>query len=158
MAPLNQRIDRKALQAWRMSGIVSALVYAAILGIVLTLTIHFEWPEWIAIALAAIAVTAAAIEVGLAPAWRLERWRYGISEGEIALQYGILFQHHVIIPMARIQHVDTKQGPIYRHYGLASVTFATAAGSHEIPALTERIATEIRNQIAILARLSNEEL
>ena len=64
-----------------------------------------------------------------------ERWRYEISEHEIDLCYGLWIRKRTIIPMVRVQHVDTKQGPLMNRFGLASVTISTAAGSHEIPAL-----------------------
>ncbi|MFC3249905.1 PH domain-containing protein [Paenibacillus sepulcri] len=60
--------------------------------------------------------------------------------------------------MVRIQHIDAKQGPILKHYGLTTLTFSTAAGSHEIPALTESTAEQVHRQIATLARLIDEEI
>lgn len=60
--------------------------------------------------------------------------------------------------MVRVQHVDTKQGPLMSKFVLASVTISTAAGSHEIPALKEEIADELRDHISILARVVEEDV
>jgi len=49
-----------------------------------------------------------------------------------------------LIPMIRVQHVDSSQGPLLKKYRLASVTISTAATVHEIPALDEEEAEELR--------------
>ncbi|GGF89950.1 PH domain-containing protein [Paenibacillus abyssi] len=153
-----QRIDSNALKAWRMSGFISASVYLIILAILLFLTLRFDWPAWIfAIALMVGCLTSV-IEIIVLPNMYYREWRYEINEDQVDLKHGILFRKRTTIPMVRVQHVDTKQGPILRKYGLATVTFSTAAGSHEIPALTERSADEVRRQIASLARISDEEI
>jgi membrane protein YdbS with pleckstrin-like domain len=45
-----------------------------------------------------------------------------------------------------------------RKYGLSSVTFSTAAGQHEIPALANEEADRVRIQIAELARVNDEDV
>ncbi len=124
----------------------------------MVLTWKFGWPWWIAAAAAGAAILAAIIEIMILPRLHYEQWRYEILEEEIELRHGIFIRKRTTIPMLRIQHVDTKQGPFLRKYGLATVSFATAAGSHEIPALTQQDAESVRNQIAALARVSDEEL
>nr|WP_317628080.1 PH domain-containing protein [Paenibacillus darwinianus] len=153
-----QSIDRNALKAWRISGMISAAVYAVVLGILLFLTLRFQWPAWIFTAASLAAVTGVYVETVLFPNLRWKHFRYDIHEHEIDLQYGIFIRRRVLIPMVKVQHVDTKQGPLLRRYGLATVTFSTAAGSHEIPALNEARAEQVRNRIALLARISDEEI
>ena len=63
------------------------------------------------------------------------RWRYEVRESEIELQHGIFIVKRTLIPMVRVQHVDTSQGPILRKYDLAEITISTAATNHTIPAL-----------------------
>ncbi|MFD0710401.1 PH domain-containing protein [Paenibacillus sp. GCM10027626] len=152
------KIDERALRVWRLSGWISAGVYAVIVIVLLVLTWRFDWPIWIVIAAALAAVIGAYFEIGVIPPIRYRQWRYLVTEHEISLRHGIIVRKRTLIPMIRIQHVDSKQGPLMRAFGLASVTFSTAAGSHEIPALTERTAEEVRQRIAHLARLSDEEI
>jgi len=45
-----------------------------------------------------------------------------------------------------------------RRFGLASVTISTAAGVHEIPALSIEVADELRDKISRLARTYENEL
>ncbi|HLS67353.1 MAG TPA: PH domain-containing protein, partial [Pseudogracilibacillus sp.] len=63
-----------------------------------------------------------------------------------------------IIPMIRVQHVDTKQGPILKRYSLATVSISTAATVHEIPALNEAEASVIRDRISVLARVDEDDI
>jgi len=153
-----QRIHTSALNAWMLSGWISAAVYGVIVAGVIYLSVRFDWPPWIAIAVTVLALAESALEILIWPKLKYKQWRYEILEEEIQLQYGILVRHRTLIPMIRVQHVDTKQGPILRRYGLATVTFSTAAGSHEIPALSEGAAEQVRRRIANLARLSDEEI
>jgi membrane protein YdbS with pleckstrin-like domain len=90
--------------------------------------------------------------------WRYRIWRYKINETSIQIQKGILFKTKILIPMGKVQHVGAKQGPILKKYQLYSVTFATAAGSHDIPGLSEETADSIRKEIEIHARLDDEQV
>jgi hypothetical protein len=154
----DEKLDEAALRVWRTTGWISAAGYAAIVGIVLWLTLRFDWPVWIVIALAVIAAAAAWLEIDVVPKVRMARFRYAIREDEIELLHGIIIRKRTLIPMVKIQHVDTKQGPILRRYGLLAVTFSTAAGNHEIPALDAARAEEVQSRIARLARITDDEL
>lgn len=153
-----KRIDASALKAWILSGCISAAFYAAIIAGVIYMSLRFDWPTWIAVVITSLALLESILEILIWPKLKYKQWRYEILDEEIQLQYGILVRHRTLIPMIRVQHVDTKQGPILRRFGLATVTFSTAAGSHEIPALSEASAEQVRRQIANLARLSDEEI
>jgi membrane protein YdbS with pleckstrin-like domain len=97
-----------------------------------------------------------AVGVGMLPRLAYRRWRFGIDDEEIDLQRGRLWVERVLIPMARVQHVDTQTGPLSRRLGLASVFVHTAAGAFEIPALDRARAAELRVRIARLARVGDE--
>ena len=79
-------------------------------------------------------------------------WRYEVFENEIEIQHGLIRVTRVIVPMVRVQHVDTSQGPLLRRYRLASVQISTAATVHDIPALELEEADELRDYISRLAR------
>ena len=101
-----------------------------------------------------MAVLAAALLAGtpLVPELRWRRWRWEVREHEIDLQRGILVVRRTLIPMARVQHVETERGVIGQALGLSTVEIHTAAGSHSIPLLTDDDAGQIRARIAELAR------
>ena len=82
--------------------------------------------------------------------------RQALGEREIELRHGIWWQSWVRIPMMRIQHVDTRRGPLDRRYGLANLVLYTAAGSRQIPGLAIEVAEESRNRIAQLANVRDD--
>ncbi len=96
------------------------------------------------------------ILVGIVPALRWRRWRYEIRAEEVDLQRGIVWINRTLVPLARIQHVDTQRGPLQRRFGLATVIFYTAAGPNHIPELSAPIAAEVRDRISELARERDE--
>jgi len=97
-----------------------------------------------------------ALSVFVLPPLAYQRWRFGIDDEEIDLQRGRLWVERVLVPMARVQHVDSEVGPLERRLGLASVWVHTASGAFEIPALDAERARELRVRIARLARVSDE--
>ena len=102
--------------------------------------------------LAALAVVVALAAVVVVPRLRLRRFRYEVREDEIDLRRGIVVQTRTLVPMVRVQHVDTRRTVVSRMFGLAAVVFHTAAGVHAIPALREADAAAIRDRITDLAR------
>jgi uncharacterized protein len=100
------------------------------------------------------AVPLAALLVGtpLIPALRWRRWRWEVREDEIDLRRGVLRETRTLIPMMRVQHVETTRGILEQAFDLATVAIHTAAGSHTIPLLTNHDAGVLRTRIAGLAR------
>jgi membrane protein YdbS with pleckstrin-like domain len=90
------------------------------------------------------------------PILRWRRWRYEVRDEEIDLLRGALVVRRTLIPMTRVQHVDTVRTVVSDLFGLRSVTVHTAAGSHSIPALRPDEAAAIRDRIALLAREPDE--
>ena len=110
-------------------------------------------------------VTAAALAAGLAFAaaavvvlpellWR--RWRYEIDRDEIDIRHGSLAIRRTLVPISRVQHVETRRGPLQRVFGLATVIFHTAAGGSEIPQLETAEAMAVRDRIAALTRAPDD--
>jgi membrane protein YdbS with pleckstrin-like domain len=92
------------------------------------------------------------------PKVRWIRWSFEVYDEEIDIYRGIFWRRYIIIPLIRVQNVDTRQGPIMRANGLASFTVATAAGEHEIPGLKVAEADALRDHVALLARIAQEDV
>ena len=103
-----------------------------------------------------VVLALAGVSVFVAPGLRWRRWRYEIRTDEVDLQRGVWWISRTLVPLARIQHVDTRQGPLQRRYGLSTVVFHTAAGPNEIPELSTPVAAEVRDRIADLTREQDE--
>lgn len=152
----SERIDVRALKAWRIMGALQSTViwlFAAGASLVV-LQVGLSW--LIAAVILALAAIVSVVLIWLVPAVRWRHWRYEVTEHELHLRRGIVILTWTLVPMVRVQHVNTKQGLILRHYGLASVEVATAAGTQEIPALAVDVADALRNRIAELANVAED--
>ncbi len=157
------KLNSKIKVVWRLSdALVITFVYllcVAAWPIVAVFDPDAAWWAW-AVAGVLTVLWAACLVVWLVivPPIRWMRWRYEVGEHELDIARGILWRKRFIIPFVRVQNTDTKQGPILRAFGLASVTVATAAGEHEIPGLAFEEADELRDRIAEQARLAQEDV
>lgn len=79
-----------------------------------------------------------------------KRTRYLLREQDINLQKGFMFWKMVSISSNRIQHLEVRQGPVERRYGLATLIIYTAGtqGSDlKIPGLTLAKAQQLKSQL-----------
>ena len=155
----NERIDPRALKSWFISGFLLGLVLLTIpASYIILVSAAWNLPTlwgWLGIAVVAIFTIWSAI---IAPRFRIRFWRYEIRKNEIDIQHGIFIVRRTLIPMVRVQHVDTEHGPVMRLFGLATLRISTAATYHYIPALSKEKASELMGEIASLARLSDEDV
>jgi len=151
-----ERVDPRALRAWQVSGAIAAMttLVVALAVAAVAWRLGLSWP--LACLPPLLAIVAVPFWVWFIPRVRWRRWRYAVSDRDIELQQGVLIVTRTLIPMSRVQHVDTRPGPILRHYGLASVAIATAAGTKEIPALAVEVADALRDRIAALAGVAED--
>lgn len=154
----SNRIPRTAVKAWRISGGIGSLFLWFI-----PLAIWFFDTDrvvdlWVHITLIAIVLALSLLLTFIIPHIRWKRWRYEINEHEIDLQHGLIVVQRTLIPVNRVQHVDTRQGPILRNYDLSNVAISTAATTHEIPALADEKAHTVRDQISRLALKAKEDV
>jgi len=153
-----KRISERALTVWKISACLHSLVVWLIAGGLITLTVLLDWPYWIIGAALMVAALYSYLFIFLLPTLRWKRWRYEVREQEIELLYGVFIIKKTLIPMIRVQHVDTQQGPLLRKYRLSTVTVSTAATVHEIPALDMGEAENLRTSISRLARVADEDV
>ncbi len=152
-----RRLDPRAKLLWRFTGALQAA--PILLGGAFGSYVLFEGagaPLYLAILplLAAVALAVALVFVLPPLLWR--RWRYEIRPLEVDLQRGLVRVTRTLVPMARVQHVDTRSGPLQRRLGLSTVVFYTAAGPNEIPQLAQKTAAEVRDRIAELTQSRDE--
>jgi membrane protein YdbS with pleckstrin-like domain len=91
------------------------------------------------------------------PALLVNRWRWRLDDEELDLRHGVITQVRTIVPVARIQHVDVRRSLWAQLAGVAAVVVHTAAGTTEIPALTDTDATLVRDRIAGLIRTPDDD-
>jgi uncharacterized protein len=152
-----QRISERALTVWRISGAILSAISWIVFFTFVAVTLIFDWPYWLIMIGFIVVVVDTYVKIFLFPKLRWKRWRYEVHEHEIDIQRGLFIVRRTIIPMVRVQHVDTEQGPLLRKYHLATVSVSTAATTHEIPALDVEEAEKLRDRISVLARVVDED-
>ncbi len=154
-----KRIHKNAIKAWKLSAFLfGSLVYIVPALVYLIFRLDGEISMLYPIISAPLAVIIHCFLIFALPKIRWKRWKYDVNERGIDMQRGIIVTKRTVVPINRIQHVDTRQGPLYRTYGLSSISLSTAATTHEIPALDENTATELREIISELVRKVKEDV
>ena len=151
-----ERLDPRAITVWRITGTLNMLpllVGAGFAGWALSRS--GGWSLFGVLPVLAV-LALAGVVVGVVPGLRWRRWRYEIRPDEVDLQRGIFWISRTLVPLARIQHVDTRQGPLQRRFGLSTVVLYTAAGPNQIPELSTPVAERARDRIAELTREQDE--
>ena len=151
-----EKLDPRAKTLWRITGALQALPILAggAFGTYVMLRAGAPVYLWLLPVLGALALAVLLVVVLPPLLWR--RWRYEIRPLEVDLQRGLVRITRTLVPMARVQHVDTRRGPLQRRMGLSTVVFYTAAGPNEIPQLADDTAAEVRDRIAELTREADE--
>lgn len=151
------RLDPRAKLLWRLTGTLQAapILTGGAFG-TYVLAARAEAPIYLSVLPVVGALALAVLLVFVLPPLLWRRWRYEIRPLEVDLQRGLVRITRTLVPMARVQHVDTRRGPLQRRLGLSTVVFYTAAGPNEIPQLANETAAEVRDRIAELTREADE--
>lgn len=149
-------LDPRALTVWRIGAAFGTLFIWIPAGVFLAITYFADWIWPWALLVLILPILITILQVFIIPPLEWKRWRYEVTEREIDMQRGVFVMTRTLVPMSRVQHVDTQQGPLLRYYGLSAVTITTAGGGHEIPGLSADVAAEVRDRIAALAGVADD--
>lgn len=142
LAPL----DRRVLGLWWVTGLVVVLHVTLVVGLV-----DFLAPLPLRRGLLTVVVAAVlGLGAALLPVLRYRRWRYALRERDLWIRHGVLWVTVSVIPYARLQFVDTQQGPLDRLFGLSQLVVHTAAlgTSGRLPGLDAAEAERLRERLA----------
>ena len=154
-----QPLDPRAVRLWRVGGVISTLIWSGLIAVGAAagfFVLETSW-EYLAAGAVALIILNAVLRIAVIPPIRFRLWRYQLREDQLFLRRGFLVIRSTLIPLVRVQNVDTVQGPISRYFGLWSVVVFTAANAQSIPALSQRQADHLRESIAELARRARDE-
>lgn len=112
---------------------------------------------WISIILLIISIITLLTELALV-SYHWNFWTYLIDERHVELHHGFFFRKQTIIPIARVQNVTLKQGPILRLKDLQKIEIVTAAGSSKIDGLLSSQADTLKELIMKLAQEAQNDL
>jgi uncharacterized protein len=152
-----QRLDASARVLWAISGAGwGFLVLIAASALRQALAEAGGVPQLLIDALTPLSGLLVGFLVLVVPVLRWRRWRYRVREHEIDIQHGTLSIRRTVVPVRRIQHVDTARGVLQQGLGLSTVVFHTAAGGTSIPQLSESRAAAIRARVSELTQPPDE--
>ncbi len=142
-----ERPDPRARLLWTARGYAFELPFAVIAWAAAIVEPGFL-PSLLLDHRVAIATVIAALALVLPPveaAVRLRTHRWELRDDVLLSRTGVVLREWRIVPLARVQTVESGQGPLERAFGLASVTVSTAshAGSSRIEGLAVPVAAAL---------------
>ncbi len=142
-----------------------AIVRSVILGVVIvgpTLAVS-SWevwegePDWFVPAAIALAIALGVFRLFVA--WRrYSVWQFEVQDDGLYIERGVFTRIKTVVPFVRVQHVDSRQSPIERTTGLATMVVYTAGSRSAdvaIPGLTPERAEGLREELRRLASESD---
>lgn len=149
-------------RVWMINDTLGSLAMLAVVAVfaAVCLTTDGWWNGW-TIALTVVAAIPGALNLVTCPLQANYAYAFNtfsIGERDIKLHKGWLFRSSVTVPCNRVQHVDTKQGPVLRAFGLTAVVVSTAIGEHTIDALESDEAEQVVEQITARVLAAKEDL
>ncbi|MEU7163807.1 PH domain-containing protein [Streptomyces morookaense] len=158
LRPPRHRMDPRArtwwaVQAWTtLSG--PALLAAAALLVLSALFFPGALP-WLAPLVLVVLVLPALLYALVMPAWRYRVHAWELGGFAVYAASGWFWQKRRIVPLSRVQTVDTHRGPLQQRFGLATVVVTTAstAGDVKIAGISEADARNLAERIGEAAQL-----
>ena len=153
--PANPPSNRAPVM-WAVSALMAWIVPVA--AQVVWVVVHPR-PGSMHLTVAAVTVVLMVLHIGVVPVWRYRVHRWEISPQAVFTRTGWLVQERRIVPISRVQTVDTYRGPLDRLFGLANVTVTTASSARavHIVGLGEDAADRLVEQLTDIAALGGED-
>lgn len=142
---------------WTLGNAVSSVVVTAVLGALVWGVVSAAWswiPGWLlerAWWLPGIYAGYALVRTVVAPRWQYRVHRWEATSDVVYTRTGWLSRSWQLVPVSRIQTVDTTQGWLERAFRLATLRVQTAsyAGSSTIEGLDADEARRISEELAV---------
>ncbi|WP_119731258.1 PH domain-containing protein [Thermomonospora amylolytica] len=156
LRPPAHRVAPRAVVHWAIDYLLAwGLAFALALGAAAWLE-GARWdglPDWAQGRLwwlPALVGAAGLATVLVAPAWRYRVHRWEVSADVVYTRTGWFAREWLLVPVSRIQTVDTEQGLVERLLGLATLQINTAshAGSSQVAGLPVDVATRLAAELA----------
>jgi uncharacterized protein len=155
------RVDPAARWLWAAEGALVTVVAAAIV-VALGIVLPDDVPGWVDVLLAVLRwllLPFGVIAVVVEPLWRYRVHRWEVTEDAVYTLEGWLTRTWRIVPISRIQTVDTTRGPLQQLLGLTSISVRTAshAGSTSIEQLPAPMAAAVAHDLGLRANAIRDE-
>jgi membrane protein YdbS with pleckstrin-like domain len=155
------RVHRTAVWLWAAQGLFLSVLVAAVV-IVASVALPDDVPRGVSVPLEVarwLLLPLALLAVVVEPLWRYRVHRWEVTADAVYTLEGWLSRTWRIVPISRIQTVDTTRGPLQQLLGLASISVRTAshAGSTTIEQLSAPVAESVAHDLALRANAVHDE-
>ena len=140
-------VDRGAITVWRLEAAFGGVVIAVVAATVLFTS---RLPAAFAIILLPVLVVIVIGWVAWYPPARHAHLGWRLDGAGIIVREGIFWRSESAIARVRIQHTDVYQGPLQRHFGIATLKLYTAGSNYtktELPGLAHTTALALRDEL-----------
>lgn len=156
-----RRLPERVKRVWLLRSIVADLTVIAVCALLAAIFIAADWwGLWQGLALGVVSALAL-VELVTQPLQTRYEYtfnRFSIGRRDLKIRKGWMFRKSVTVPFNRVQHIDTKQGPMLRKFGLMAVIVHTAVGEHEIEALDQDEAARVVDLITARVLTAKEDV
>lgn len=147
-APRAFALDPRIVHLWSIeAAIFGAVVFvASVLPVLVT-------GRWWGLVPAMVLPFALVLAMVLHARAYADRFRATLLDDGLLVERGVWWRTETFVPRARVQHTDVSQGPLGRHFGVATLKVFTAGsqlGQIEVKGLPRDAATTLRD--ALLGR------
>ncbi|WP_431044267.1 PH domain-containing protein [Streptomyces sp. P1-3] len=142
LRPPRHRVGSRAIGWWTLQSALFALPLPLTFGILsLSIPPTREFFAWATL----ISAAPGLLYMAVMPAWRYRVHRWEATDQAVYAASGWLWQQWRVVPLSRIQTVDTLRGPLQQMFGLSGVTVTTAsaAGAVKIKGLDHQVAGDL---------------
>jgi membrane protein YdbS with pleckstrin-like domain len=151
LTPPARPLDPRAVTLWRLQRLVRFGLFTLPFSIVLGTGAGVLLGPAAGAALGAGWAALGLLTLAAWPPLEYRHYRYDVREHDLLVQHGVLFRRWSSIPLNRIQHVDTRQGPLERMLGLSRLLVYTASGvsaDGSVPGLAAEAAEALRDELS----------
>jgi len=151
MTRSDQQLHPSTVTLWRLQRGLRLVIVGVPMAIAVGIGLAMVLPISAAVLIAGVLIL---FQAGMAVFWptlEYDAFRYSVREEDLLVQSGVIFRRWSSIPLTRIQHVDTRQGPLERLLGLSRLLVFTAAGMSadgSIPGLATATAETMRDELS----------
>ncbi|GAA4620865.1 PH domain-containing protein [Actinoallomurus vinaceus] len=142
LRPPRNRVERRAIGWWTAQSSLFALPVPIVFAILfLCIPPARTWFAWCLVG----TLVPGLVYMAVMPVWRYRVHRWETTDEAVYASSGWLWQRWRVVPLSRVQTVDSLRGPVQQLFGLSGITVTTAstAGAVKIKGLDHRVAADV---------------
>ncbi|WP_190124327.1 PH domain-containing protein [Streptomyces inusitatus] len=146
LRPPRNRVESRAIGWWTLQSSLFALPLPIVFGV---LYLFIPPARFVFVWAFFVTLVPGILYMAVMPLWRYRVHRWETTDTAVYAASGWLWQRWRVVPLSRIQTVDTMRGPLQQLFGLSGVTVtsASASGAVKINGLDHRVAAEMVEQL-----------